>query len=108
MEGYFCVVSYVGGGADIKGMPRFVKIFVTAEGESSKGKTLYSERVTEFAVQLTSEIKVESKYWEGVHLDLRHRTASIRVFSSNDFKVDLDYDVPEETQLVNHHVTRAD
>ena len=50
LEGYFCVVSYVGGGADIKGMPRFVKIFVTAEGESSKGKTLYSERVTEFAV----------------------------------------------------------
>ena len=39
---------------------------------------------------------------------MRHRTASVRVFSSNDFKVDLDYDVPEETQLVNHHVTRAD
>jgi hypothetical protein len=90
LEGYYCVVSYVPG-SDIRGMPRFVKVGVTAVGESTHGKMLYSERVTEFEVQLTSDIRVETRFRNGIHLDRSHRAAHIAVFSSTDFKVDFDY-----------------
>ena len=90
LEGYFCVVTYRQG-SDIKGMPRFVKIFVTATAERSDGKTLYTDPVTDFDVQLISEIKVETRYRNGVHLDKGLRSVTMKVFSSNDFRVSFDY-----------------
>lgn len=107
LEGYYCVVSFIPG-SDIKGMPRFVKVSVMAVGENTHGKTLYSESVTEFEVQLTSDIRVETRFRKGVHLDKNHRAAHIAVFSSTDFKVDFDYLVPEETQLVKYQLSRID
>ena len=40
LEGFFCVMSYVQG-ADMRGMPKFVKITATATGEDADGKVLY-------------------------------------------------------------------
>lgn len=34
--------------ADIRGMPRYVKITATAYGQDSDGKEIYNEKVTEF------------------------------------------------------------
>ena len=104
LEGFFCVMNYVSG-ADIRGMPRFVKISVTAYGEDVDGKSIYSERVLEFEMQLISDIMIETKFMKGVELCQNHRTESIVVFSSSDFKVDFDYGRPEEGQLVLHSVT---
>lgn len=104
LEGFFCVMNYVTG-ADIRGMPRFVKISVTAYGEDVDGKSIYSERVLEFEMQLISDIMIETKFMKGVELCQNHRTESIVVFSSSDFKVDFDYGRPEEGQLVLHSVT---
>jgi len=95
LEGFFCVMQYVDN-ADIRGMPRFVKVTATAFGHDANGKELYADKVTEFEMQLISEIKVETKYMNGVELCNNHRTESIRVFSSSDFKVDFQYPTPEE------------
>ena len=70
LDGYFCVLTYKQMG-DLKAMPRFVNIDVSATGRSSQGKADYSERVTEFSVQLTSEVSVESRYRDAVFLDRR-------------------------------------
>ncbi len=46
---------------------------------------------------------------KGIELCNNHRTQSIRVFSSSDFKVDFNYGAPEEEgQLVLHQVTPID
>lgn len=55
LEGFFCVMSYVKG-ANIHGMPRFVKITATAYGQDNDGKYLYQEQVSEFEMQLISDI----------------------------------------------------
>lgn len=58
-------------GADTQGMPKTVKISVTAHGgqqSNDKKKPLYTEKVLEFEMQLMSEIKVETKYRKGVQL----------------------------------------
>ena len=60
LEGYFCVMSYVGGSARIEDMPRYVKINVYAQAEN-----LYSQLVTQFEVQLTSSIIIETKFRNG-------------------------------------------
>ena len=86
LEGYFCDINYVGGSA-VRGMPRFVKIAVTVSGKSSHGKVLYSERVTEFEVQLASGITVLEPWSKGVHLDRKKRSAEVRILSSSNFKV---------------------
>ena len=94
-EGYFCVVNYRPQG-EIKGMPRFVKIFVYATGARYT-----SERLTDFDVQLTSEIKVETRYRTiGVHLDRNLRSVTMKVLSSDDIRVSFEYYVPEEAQLI--------
>lgn len=41
LEGYFCVMTYVGGNARMEEMPRYVKINVYAQAEN-----LYSQLVT--------------------------------------------------------------
>lgn len=97
-------MSYVKG-ADIRGMPKFVKITATAYGEDSNGSKLYQEKVTDFEMQLISEIQVETKFMNGVELCQDKRTESIRVWSSSDFKVDFKYAAPEEGQLVLHSLT---
>jgi len=108
LEGFFCVMTYVRG-ADSRTMPRFVKISATAFGQDQEGKKLYSEKVIDFEMQLISEIMVETKYAQGIELCNNHRTASIRVFSSSDFKVSFDYGSPEEEgHLVLHQVTPVD
>lgn len=61
LEGFFCVMNYVNG-ADIRGMPKFVKITATAYSEDQQGQVLYSEKVTEFEMQLISEIQVETQF----------------------------------------------
>ena len=55
-------------------------------------------------MQLISEILVETKFNNKVNLYNNRRKQSIRVFSSSDFKVNFDYGVPEESQLVLHKV----
>ena len=67
LEGFFCVMSYVNG-ADIRGMPKFVKISASAYSEDKEGKALYSEKVTDFEMQLISEIQIETKFMNGVEL----------------------------------------
>ena len=104
LEGFFCVMKYVQG-ADIRGMPKFVKITATAFGEDAEGKVLYSEKVTDFEMQLISEIQVETKFLNGVTLCQDKRTESVRVWSSSDFKVDFRYAAPEEGHLVLHQLT---
>lgn len=106
LEGFFCVMNYVG--ADIKGMPRFVKIAVTVYGQDQDGKTVYQERVSEFEMQLISKISVETKFKKGVELCRNLRQQSIKVFSTSDFKVDFDYDSPDEGQLVLHQAAPID
>ena len=102
LEGFFCVMQYVSS-ADIRGMPRYVKVTATAYGQDADGKEIYNEKVTEFEMQLISEIKVETKFMKGIELCNNHRTQSVRVFSSSDFKVDFLYGAPEEDgQLVLH------
>ena len=103
MEGFFCVMKYIED-ADLRAMPKYVKITVSAVGMSTSNKVLYTERVTEFDVQLVSDIKVETKFQSGVKLNKDQRSQSIIVFSSSDFKVNFDYGVPEESQLVLHKV----
>jgi len=107
LEGFFCVMTYVRG-ADSRSMPKFVKISATVSGKDSDGKTVYSENVIDFEMQLQSEIMVETKFAKDVKLCRDHRTESIRVYSSSDFKVNFNYDTSDEEeigQLVLHHVT---
>ena len=59
LEGFFCVMRYIDD-ADLRAMPKYVKILVSAVGFSENSRVLYSERITEFDVQLVSEIKVET------------------------------------------------
>lgn len=47
LEGFFCVMQYVSS-ADIRGMPRYVKVTATAYGQDADGKEIYNEKVTEF------------------------------------------------------------
>jgi hypothetical protein len=72
LEGFFCVMNYVSG-ADIRGMPRFVKIAVTAYGEDHDGKAIYSEKVIEFEMQLISDIMIETKFMNGIEMFMNHR-----------------------------------
>ena len=95
LEGYFCVLQYTDS-ADMKAMPKFVRITVSAFGKNSQDKVLYKDVVTEFDVQLVSEIKVETKFRGGVKLYRDVRKEQIKVFSSSDFKVSFDYGAPEE------------
>ena len=53
-------------------------------------------------MQLISKISVETKFKKGVQLCRDHRLQSIKVFSTSDFKVDFDYETPDEGQLVLH------
>jgi len=108
LEGFFCVMKYVKG-ADIRAMPKYVKISVSAYGTSpNEAKSvIYSNLVSEFEVQLVSEIKVETKFRKGVNLYKNSRKESIKVFSSSDFKVQFDYETPEEGSLILHQVTQV-
>lgn len=46
LEGYFCVMNYVGGaGTKLENMPRYVKINVSASSEN-----IYSQSITHFEV----------------------------------------------------------
>ena len=47
LEGFFCVMNYVKD-ANIRGMPRFVKITASVVGEDREGKVIYREQVKEF------------------------------------------------------------
>ena len=49
-------------------------------------------------MQLISEISVETKFMKGIDLCQTHRSETIRVFSSSDFKVDFDYGTPESSE----------
>ena len=103
LEGFFCVMKYVKG-ADIKAMPKYVKIQVQAYGTSQGDMTsvVYANPVTDFEVQLVSQIMIESKFSKGLKLYKNYRKESIRVFSSSDFKVEFDYGTPEEGQYILH------
>ena len=57
LEGFFCILTYIGG-SDTNKMPRYVKVSAFAKGKKDH-KELYSEKVAEFEVQLTSEISIE-------------------------------------------------
>ena len=63
-------------------------------------------------MQLISEIAVETKFMKSIDLCQSHRSETIRVFSSSDFKVDFDYGTPEggefdNVQLVLHEVSQS-
>lgn len=103
LEGYFCVLQYTDS-TNIQAMPKFVKITVSAFGKNKDDKVMYKEIVTEFDVQLVSEIRVETKFRNGIKLYRDKRKEQIKVFSSSDFKVNFDYGAPEEAQLVLHKV----
>ena len=100
-------MTYVRG-ADSRSMPKFVKISATVSARDSDGKVIYTENIIDFEMQLQSEIMVETKFAKEIKLCRNHRTESIKVYSSSDFKVGFDYVDQEDEdvgQLVLHQVT---
>jgi hypothetical protein len=58
-------------------------------------------------VQLTSSIRVETRYRNGnIKLNRSNRTKEIKIFSGSDFFVEFEYAQPEEGHLVKYQVTR--
>ena len=49
---------------------------------------MYSEKVTDFEVQLASEIQIEQKFNQGVKLYRDKRSMDIKIYSSSDFSIE--------------------
>ena len=58
---------------------------------------MYSEKVTDFDVQLISDISVEVKYLKGIKLGCHNRMENVKIYSSNDFKIEFEYETSEES-----------
>lgn len=62
LEGFFCVMNYIKD-ADIRAMPKFVKIAASVSAKDPQtSKIAYKEQIIEFEMQLQSEITVETRF----------------------------------------------
>ena len=47
------------------------------------------------------------KYLKGVKLGCNNRMEDVKIYSSNDFRIEFEYETSEETQLVLHQLNKV-